>query len=144
MVAKGWIQSVNQRQNLLMMYNSTQTGLRRMMTSHCVVPLIIIIIIIIITTAIIIIIMTSRRQTGRNTTPPLLIIIIIINIIIIFIIIFRLSVITVQPRLLMTETVTMATVARMRITRRLNTRMCVTVTGHVSTLIGGNTSRVTE
>jgi len=140
MVAKGRTQSVNQRHNLLMMYNSTQTALRRMMTSHCVVPLIIIIIIIIIIiTAIIIIIMTSRRQTGRNTTPPLLIIIIII-----FIIIFRLSVITVQPRLLMTETVTMATVARMRITRRLNTRMFVTVTGHVSTLIGGNTSRVTE
>ena len=142
MVVKGRIQSVNQRHNLLMMYNSTQTALRRMMTSHCVVPLIIIIIIIIIIiTAIIIIIMTSRRQTGLNTTPPLLIIIIII---IIFIIILSLSVITVQPRLLMTETVTMATVARMRITRRLNTRMFVTVTGHVSTLIGGNASRVTE
>ena len=137
MVVKGRIQSVNQRQNLLMMHNSTQTALRRIMTSHCVVPLIII---IIITTAIIIIIiMTSRRQTGLNTTPPLLIIIIII-----FIIILSFSVITVQPRLLMTETVTMATVARMRINRRLNTRMCVTVTGHVSTLIGGNTSRVTE
>ena len=138
MVAKGRIQSVNQRQNLLMMHNSTQTALRRMMTSHCVVPLIIIIIITTAIIIIIIIIMTSRRQTGLNTTPPLLIIIII------FIIIFRLSVITVQPRLLMTETVTMATVARMRITRRLNTRMFVTVTGHVSTLIGGNTSRVTE
>ena len=141
MVVKGRTQSVNQRHNLLMMHNSTQTALRRIMTSHCVVPLIIIIIIIIIITAIIIIIiMTSRRQTGLNTTPPLLIIIIII----IFIIIISFSVITVQPRLLMTETVTMATVARMRITRRLNTRMCVTVTGHVSTLIGGNTSRVTE
>ena len=81
------------------------------------------------------IISIDRQRTSLNTRPRL---------IIIFIIFITFILISIHPRLLMVELVTMAT-TRTPMTHQLSTWTFVTVMGRVSsTLIGGNKrSRVT-